>query len=253
MDRKIFKQEFTKNCPPEWICPTCGKSVLRIKPGTFHSDEVASSRDHSYEYWGPEFKRYVYSCLLHCINDKCEEVVSSTGVGECREIIEREYERGPLKQGYRDFFRPNYFDPPLRIIQIPEECPQTVVEPIEESFRFVLSSPSSAANTIRIAVEELLTNLKVKRFKIVKRKRQGMSLHARIKLLPKKHEAIRDSLFAIKWLGNAGSHSLSNISFDDVMDAYEFLDHILQEVYAKKSEKLKAKVQAVNKKRGPKK
>lgn len=58
-------------------------------------------------------------------------------------------------------------------------------------------------------------------------------------------------ILAIKWLGNAGSHSRSKISFDDVLDAYEFLEHILQEVYVQKTKKLKARAKEVNKKKGP--
>lgn len=58
-------------------------------------------------------------------------------------------------------------------------------------------------------------------------------------------------MLAIKWLGNAGSHSQKTVSRDDVIDAYELLEHILQEIYMQKTEKLKTKAQKINKMKGP--
>ena len=252
MDRKALKRPFTKDRSPDWICPTCGKGVLRIKDNTFHSEEIAHSRDHNHDFWEPEWIEYVYSCLLVCTNDKCAEVVASSGTGSVDWSVQEDI-HGVPEQVYGDFFKPKYFAPSLRIINTPKECPEEVAEPIEESFRLVFSSPSSAANSIRVAVEQLLTDLKINRFDLVKGKRRYISLHQRIALIPQKYEEIKDLILAIKWLGNAGSHSRSAISFDDVMDAYEFLDHILQEVYVQKARKLKAKAKVVNKKKGPKK
>ena len=40
---------------------------------------------------------------------------------------------------------------------------------------------------------------------------------------------------------------------DDVMDAYELTEHILEEIYETKSKKLKAIAKKVNKKKGPSK
>ncbi len=60
-------------------------------------------------------------------------------------------------------------------------------------------------------------------------------------------------LFAIKWLGNAGSHSLDEVSFDDVMDAYELISHVLDELYLSRKKKLSALAKKVNKRKGPKK
>lgn len=237
MDRKDLKRWFTEDRTPDWICPKCGKGVLRIKDGTFHSDERSHSRDHSHYAWEPEWIEYVYSCLLICSNESCKETVSSSGIGSVDWSVEEDA-HGVPEQVYEDCFKPKYFEPALNIIHIPAECPEEVADPIKESFSLVFSSPSSAANSIRVAVEQLLTALKVKRFNVVNGKRRFISLHQRIRLVPQKHEEIKDLILAIKWLGNAGSHSRNAISFDDVMDAYEFLEHILQEVYVQKAKKI---------------
>jgi len=58
-------------------------------------------------------------------------------------------------------------------------------------------------------------------------------------------------ILAIKWLGNAGSHGHAEVTMDDVMDAYELTEHILEEIYEPKLKKLKAIAKKVNKKKGP--
>lgn len=250
MDRKALKIPFTKGRAPDWMCPWCGKGVLRIKDETFFTDERAQSRDHSHEAWEPEWITSVYSCLLYCTNDKCKEVVSSSGSGSVDWSISED-EHGEPEQIYEDHYRPKYFDPPLQIIAIPTACPESVSAPIEESFRLFFTSPSAAANSIRVSIEQLLTWLKIKRFSLIKGKRRYISLHQRIALLPPQYSEIKDLILAIKWLGNSGSHSRDGMTLDDVMDAYEFLEHILEEIFGKKAKNLKARAKKVNKKKGP--
>jgi hypothetical protein len=43
-------------------------------------------------------------------------------------------------------------------------------------------------------------------------------------------------IYAIKWLGNAGSHDGDAVSMDDVMDSYELLEHILEELCKRAAE-----------------
>ena len=61
---------------------------------------------------------------------------------------------------------------------------------------------------------------------------------------------LEDILYAIKWLGNAGSHGNSEITIDDVFDAYEFMNHILNEIYEPK-QKLEKLAKEIRKKKGP--
>jgi hypothetical protein len=128
-----------------------------------------------------------------------------------------------------------------------------VSTPLNESFKLFFSSPSAASNNVRIAIEELLTELKVKRFNVSKGRRLFINLHQRIESLPAKYAQFKDMILAIKWLGNAGSHGHSEVTIDDAMDAYELTEHILKEIYEPKAKKLKALAKKVNKKKGPSK
>ncbi|WP_313145817.1 DUF4145 domain-containing protein [Diaphorobacter nitroreducens] len=251
MDRRALKFPFTLDSAPDWMCPTCGKAPLRIRKDSFVKEERSFSRDHSHEAWEPEWIEYVYSCMLVCSNDQCKEVVASTGTGSVDWDVEED-ENGIPQQVYDDHFRPKFFQPHLRIFQVPEGCPESVSKPLEDSFALFFSAPHAASNNVRIAIEALLTELKIRRFVSSNGKRRFISLHQRIALLPSKYAHLKDLILAIKWLGNAGSHDGgTEVSLDDVMDSYELTEHILQEVYAPKLEKLHKLAKKVNKKKGP--
>lgn len=250
MDRKALKRPFTLDTVPSWTCPACGKGVLQIKKDSFVQGERAHTRDHSHDAFEPEWIEYVYACIFECSNDHCKEVVSSSGIGGVDwDVIYDENEE--LSQFYQDYFRPKHFEPPLRIIDVPADCPASVSEPLTESFRFLFASPSASANNIRISIENLLTELKIKRFNQINGKRRFLSLHQRIALIPEKYKDLKDLILAIKWLGNSGSHGNGEITIDDVFDAYELTEHVLQEIYEPKIKKLKALAKRVNKKKGP--
>jgi hypothetical protein len=246
MDRRTLKRAFTLDSPPDWICPTCGKGVLRIKKESFSKDERSHFRDHSHDAWEPEWIDYVFSCLLYCTNDHCNEVVALVGMGGVDWDIGYDG-NGEQEQIWSDSFRPKFFEPPLKIISIPDDCPDTVKSPLTESFRLLFSSPSASANNVRIALEQLLNELKIKRFRLANGKRLIISLHSRIAKIPQKYAELKDLMLAVKWLGNAGSHDNNGITIDDVFDAYEMTEHVLQEIYEPKRKRLKAIAKKVNK------
>jgi hypothetical protein len=252
LDRKFLKVPFTRQSVPAWTCPTCQKASLQIREDSFVKAERLHSRDHSHEAWEPEHIEYVYSCLLVCANEKCKEVVTCSGTGFV-DMTPYEDETGNLSHDYGDYFRPKFFEPSLRLCQIPMECPETVCKPIQDSFAVFFAAPSAASNGIRSAMEALLTDLKIRRIQMVNGKRRFLNLHQRIDLLPGEFAHLKDMILAIKWLGNAGSHSGKEVTVDDVMDSYELMEFILNEIYASKV-KVKALhkiAKKVNKKKGP--
>ena len=61
---------------------------------------------------------------------------------------------------------------------------------------------------------------------------------------------LEDYLFEIKILGNAGSHSEENIDFNDVVDTYDFVNVLLNELYVPKSDLLN-KAKSIRAKQAP--
>jgi len=247
-----MKIPFTRESTPEWVCPRCKKGLLHFVEGQFHAAERKDSRDeHDHDAWDPDWIRYVYSGLLRCSHEPCGEFVASSGTGAVDVDVAFNADGEP-EQSWGDFFRPRYFEPPLQLFNLPAECPDSVAQPLQESFRLFFCSPPAASNNVRVALEALLTELGVKRFNTKNGKRVFLNLHSRISLLPTKYSDLGDLLVAIKWLGNAGSHAESAITIDDVMDAYDLIDHVLQELYMQKAMKAKALAKQINRKKGPK-
>lgn len=252
MDRKPYKTPFTKSSITKFLCPTCAKGFLKTKGDAFFYKETSDSlKAHGHDAWDPEWINYVYSCLFECSNSACKEVVSSAGTG----FVDQDFfydEDGNPDVEYVDYFRPVYFEPHLRFFEIPKAAPGPVVVEINKSFSLIFSDPSSASNHVRIALEHLLTDLKIKRFNTKNGKRLFLNLHQRIDLLPQKYDHVKDLFFAVKWLGNAGSHSSHEVTLDDVFDSYELLNEILSDFFENTRESAKRLAKKINKKKGPK-
>lgn len=61
-----------------------------------------------------------------------------------------------------------------------------------------------------------------------------MSLHERITIAAHRKKTfgkLDGLLFAVKWLGNEGSHAASGLTQSDLFDAYRLTEHILNVLY----------------------
>lgn len=177
--------------------------------------------------------------------------MASSGDGSVDTDVTFDHDGEPEYE-YTLFFKPLFFAPPLKLFDVPSAAPDEVQLELQHSFAQFFASPSAALNFARSAVEALLTKLGVKRFVVQKGKRRPLSLHARIDLLPAQYSHVKELLLAIKWLGNAGSHPGSNISTDDVLDAYELIEHVLGALFSGRSKAMKALAKQVNRRKGPK-
>ncbi len=251
MDRKAYKSSFQNSGLTPFYCPSCGKGRLKVKQSSFSQCETRPSRRaHGHEAFDFDWVEYVFSCILECTNSNCKDVVSTTGSGG----VDQDYihdENGEVDVDYYDYFRPKFFHPHLKIFELPQQTPETVSTEIDTSFSLLFSDPPSSANHIRIALENVLTDLRIKRFVTPNGKRKFLNLHQRIDLLPTKFDHVKELFYAVKWLGNAGSHSHQQVTFDDVFDAYEIISQILDEVYDNRREKVAALAKKINKKKGP--
>ena len=250
IDRKKFKASFKKDELTNWNCPTCGKGFLKVKEGTFHHEETRDSvRAKESDDWDPEWIEYLYSCLLECINPDCKDIVSSTGVGSTGYVV---YDENDIPYpSYEDRFIPKFFSPHLKIFDYQNSIPEGVKDELENSFSLFFCDPPSAANHIRMALENLLTHMKINKTLTKKGKRRYLSLHERIKLLEDKYDDIQDIFMAVKWLGNAGSHSGKTVSSDDALDAYDLMEKLLVEVFDDESKKIKELANKINVNKGP--
>ncbi|MES2014697.1 MAG: DUF4145 domain-containing protein [Patescibacteria group bacterium] len=248
VDRKIFNIPFHKGKQPEWTCPSCNRGILKGKEGTFLRVETRASKAHrGHPDWEPEWISYRYSCQFVCTNPACEEMVFNVGTGSVKEEVDYNDEQG-YSASYLDIFRPKFFSPHLNIFKISPNTPVDIRDSIEKSFQLFFINPSASANHMRIALEQLLDYLKVKKFETVKNKRFIISLHKRIESIPSKVSELKDLFFAVKWLGNDASHD-GGVSMDNVMDVYDMFESILDEIFGKKTKEIKKIAKKINRRR----
>ena len=241
INRRKFNTPLKRDALSAYPCPTCGTGSLRTDKDAFHFKETqASKAEHGHYQWEPDWIEYIYSCLMVCSNSACQEIISSNGRGSVS------FEEN------RDTFSPIYFYPNLKFFNIPNGTPEDVVDEVNKSFALFFSDPSSAVSHIRISLEYLLNNLTIKRYINTGKGRKYLALHNRIDLLPKRYDHVKELFLAVKWIGNAGSHSNKEVGKNDVFDCYELMSELLSEVISNRSEKTKALAKQINKKKGPK-
>lgn len=247
VNRDLYSGWFRKEDMSKWQCPTCNCSALKVVKEQFTEKYNSETTINYHEDWfnPPEMIVYTFTALLSCTNPQCKEVVSCSGTGS----VEEEYYRD--EREYVEYYKPYFFYPALNIFKIPEDTPIEIKSAIEDSFALVFTNKSAAANKIRIALECLLTNLKVKRFIITRRrKRKRLTLHDRILLLATKYDGLKEICSAIKWLGNSGSHCDEDMKFDDVFNGYDMISFLLDEIYANRHHHVKKLAKTINAKKG---
>ena len=248
--RTLYKGYFTQEMMSLWQCPTCNSASLQVIQDKFLQEYNSETAINYHEDWfqAPEMIIYTFTALLSCANPSCKEVVSCSGTGS----VETEYiqTHDGHDRIYVEYFKPFFFYPSLKIFNIPEKTPENVRKSIENSFDIVFTNHFAASNQIRIALECLLTHLKIKNYHTSGGRRKKLSLHRRIELLPVKYQKIKDICLAIKWLGNAGSHCDDEMTFDDVFDGYDMLSFVLEELYDNKHAHVTKLAKKINAKKG---
>lgn len=221
-----------------------------MKADTLHSGETRDSKlGHSHEAWDPEWIDGRFACVLECPH--CSGESGLTGRYTVRD--ERGYANGQEIGGYVKYFIPSYFTESPSLFEIPRDLPNPIRVEIERSFQLYWFDGRACANSLRIAVEELLTAQHVNKSDgrpTSGNRRRMLSLHQRIGLFAKKNSQLADKLMAIKWIGNAGSHT-SIVDAHDLLDAYEILSFVLDEIYEKRSKRVGAIARAVNRRSAP--
>ena len=249
IDRKYWISfYFRKGEIPEIICPTCKEGKL-VRNKDFISFETKKSIDLRDLYFTNEMNyEENFVGFLKCNNKNCLDNVSVIGTAFL-ESDESDYD-GSLESKRPSFciyYRPEYFIPPLEIFRLKKEYPLAINNALRDSFKLFFSDTESSANKIRIVIEILLDILKVpKTFMNSRNKREKYKLHKRIELYKNTNTEIVELLLSVKWIGNYGRHK-ENLKRDDLIDAYTFLQMVLDKLYDDNSKKILNLAKTINK------
>ena len=250
--RTVFKNAFKKNNIPDWICPTCQKGLLKSDGKNIKTYESAQSlSEHGHDEWNPEWISGAYIGVLTCSNTSCNETVVMTGDFNCNEEHEYDYRNDRYDLVVSEMLMPTCFNPPLHVFQIHKDLPPGIRQEIINTFSVYWLDISSCANKIRVVVELIMDDMKIPKTYMHAKKRQGYTLHKRIELFKAVKSEHADSLMAIKWIGNSGSHTSDGLTKDDILDSYEILEHVTTRLYETDSKRIAKITKTVNKRKKP--
>lgn len=242
VDREQWAEQFGEL--PHWTCPTCGKGHLApIKDKMQFVETGPSKAAHSHDAWDPDWILNRFAGFLKCTMPGCGEVSSISGTSPSNFVEDWEEQTQQLL----NLYEVKSIDPAPIPIRLPEKTPDLVSESIKDAAALVWSSEQASANQIRQAVEHMMDDLSVP---AQTANGNPLSLHKRIVEFQKSDTENGDVLLATKWLGNSGSH-VSGLGREDVLDAFDMIEFVLESRYGTTKQTLLSKVAAVNAKKGP--
>ncbi|WP_446029131.1 DUF4145 domain-containing protein [Lelliottia amnigena] len=224
----------------EWPCPACGQMTLQILKESFVRKSTRSTRLNQAEDWyEPEHDVSVFSCMASCTRKQCQEVVACSGTS----TVELDWDEQHSRDVYHYVNKPASFIPALHPFTIAEKCPEEIAEALEAAFSVFLVQPGAAANLIRISVEAMMTAMGVADRND---KDKRIFLHQRLENLPPIYVAYKEPLMAIKFLGNAGSHSFDGVKVSDIEDAFEIMEYVVNDLFSGRKESVEVLTRRLN-------
>ena len=254
ISRTIWKNDFMANSVPAWTCPSCSKGILEAEEKMITTYKSAFSTkslmdDEDFEI---EWTTGWFGGRLICSNKKCNEVVLIAG--DMQVVNEPEWDEngnGIAMSHFIEILTPRYFVPAIHLFVVNEDIPSLIKQAIEDSFKIYWIDSTACANKIRKIVELIMDDQEVVKTYVESKKRKQYTLHKRIEFFKEKKNEEGEFLMAIKSIGNTGSDISEELSKDDVLDAYEILEHVSAKLYDKGSSRIKKLSKAINKNRKP--
>lgn len=231
INRDFWQESYIKEDFPHWNCPECKKSFLTFLPDGIREYETAKSiENRKEEPWDITERKETFIGLLQCNNKRCNQFFSVVGnvITEPIEFGEIESSFIDEKSTYREYY-PKNFNPTLHIFEIPVETPMDVEFEIITAFKLFWLDKPSCANQIRKVVEAIMDDKRIRKtFKSSKGKTIKYTLHERIERF--KTKKVAETLLAIKWIGNSGSH-LGDLDNEELLDGIELLEDAINQLY----------------------
>ena len=233
-----------------WPMPTCAHclkgQVVVENPHKVQNAESKRANEERPDEWEPEWIFGLFTATGRCLNQGCTEPVILTG----RYRIDLTGDRDE----YDDYFELEYATPPLAIMTFASGTHAEVQEGVTRAAGLLFADPPSAANALRATVERFLTVAEIPSTEPKKNSSEStfLTAHARIERWKGQtdNEQVADLLLAVKWIGNDGSHEVSNLTVAQVLDGVAFLERAFRLLYDSSGDDIDAAARAINANRG---
>lgn len=219
---------FTEDNIPDWYCPACLNASLEVVPGSFLTHLSSFSlQNRDKDWYDVDHEEFVFTCMLQCSRRSCKESVAVSGTGRAEQDHD---ERMELLQYYNSY-KAKSFVPPLPVFNVPENCPEDIVQQLKMVSALLPISGAATVNAMRITLEMLLDEQGVPN-----KTADYIPLAHRIEQNKDKLGKHYDAFHALKDFGNHGSHTNGRIRRSDIEGACQVLDHLIRQLYAKEED-----------------
>ena len=239
IDRNLFDEKFTIATLSKIECPVCEHGYLELLDGSYRQYESAESKARSYdESIGVLWESGTFTCTLTCNNKRCQENIQLIGdLSDCLEWIVQT-ESGQPSQEVVTYLSPTSFSHPINIFKIHHHVPAQIKDAIQRSFRLFWVDESSCGNRIRTIAELIMDDFAISSTTEKNGKVKYLTLDARIEIFSEQYPSESELLHSIRWIGNASTHR-ETITKNDIIEAYEILELILDRLYNRDADRIK--------------
>jgi predicted RNA-binding Zn-ribbon protein involved in translation (DUF1610 family) len=233
-----FVESFSANRIPAWKCPHCNKGIIELKANGLSYQETPKSQAlRSDDNWEPHWLEYIFSATFFCKN--CGGEIYACGKGKHTSW----HSANPDEDGFEEIsFTPKYFEPAIKLIEIPAACPPHISQALEAAFAIAWSDFSSGGNKLRIALEKLVIEFNPAASKI-------KNLHKKLETLKTSYPDLYELFMSIKWIGNDGSHD-DSLRECDLAFGFQAMQEALRKFYDADKKKISNLAKIVNTLRG---
>ncbi len=235
---------------PRPACPSCQTGYIGFAPPTEdESHDSASARNHP--AFEPEWISGTFVVRGQCENPECQQAVHGTGDYrvDYSQKSNRDYEFENYGPPYSSYYTLTHLHPPMLMMPIPKSAPDEVREGVLRASRVLFADPGLAATALRGTVERFLTSEGIV---ATRSTGQFRNAHERINewlAADPNRPPVADLLFAVKWLGNAGTHEDSDLTTIEVLDGARVLDEAFHRLFT--GPDIDAHAQTINAAKGP--
>ena len=234
---------------PRPACPKCQIGYIGFSaPTEYEGHDSASARDHP--AFEPEWISGTFVTRGQCENPKCQQAVHGTGdyrVDYSQKTNRDEYEYQGIP--YSSYYTVTHLHPPMLMMPIPKSAPEEVREGVLRASRVLFADPGLAATALRATVERFLTSEGIS---ATRSTGQFRNAHERInewRDADPNRPPVADLFFAVKWLGNAGTHEDSDLTTMEVLDGARVLDEAFHRLFT--GPDIEAHARNINAAKGP--
>ncbi len=184
---------------PALLCASC--KLGHLKAGSIGQIETAASASaRSHPDWDADWIEGYFHGELRCGRSECKEIAVVAGdyqIGIDPDASKRH------DYTYADFLTVRFMLPAPAVMTYPLGTPDSVVKRIDEAVSLLFHDPNASGNRARVAIEHLITQLGIARFRLQPKPGQrgtrvALSTHNRLQRLGTKHPEAAELLMAVK-------------------------------------------------------